>query len=98
MFYRGFLSFSFLSCFYGCPLSVSIFFLITMTIRVNDTIHKSRNPLEYGVVINECKGKVIQKLSDGYWLIEFGMKVTVKGKKKTWLQWYIHETDLTVIK
>lgn len=69
-----------------------------MTIRVNDVLKQTRNPLEYGITLYNKIGSVVHKLDDGYWLIEFSLSVVYKGKKMKYLQWYIHELDLTVIK
>lgn len=81
-----------------------------MTIQVNESLTRTRNPIEHGHEVNKRHGKVIHRIDDGYWLIEFfrlmiKLKkniVTPEGKKKTiWvdarLQWYIHKDDLTVV-
>jgi hypothetical protein len=73
-----------------------------MTIKVNHTLTKTRNPEEYGFKLQDQKGEVVHVLDDGFFLIQFKQftiqkKITV-NKKTQWvkseLQWYVHQNDL----
>lgn len=72
-----------------------------MKVKVNNEI---RNRLPKQDIRGKC-GKVIHKVDDGYWLIEFkefkirkrvevGSKAFLKELKS--LQWYVHKDDLTI--
>jgi len=73
-----------------------------MTIRVNHTFTKTRNPEEFGFKLENQIGTIIHSLDDGYNLILFKQFTTQKRvmiKKRTeWvkceLEWYVHENDL----
>lgn len=73
-----------------------------MTIQVNQTLTKTRNPREYGFKLENETGVVVHILDDGFVLVEFRQfiiqkKITV-NKKTQWieseLQWYVHQNDL----
>jgi hypothetical protein len=72
---------------------------------INNHLNKSRNPLEYDVVLHNKIGKLIHDQLDGYLLLEFDIKVKkqIKVNSKTFystvnLQWYIHNLDCNIYK
>lgn len=76
-----------------------------MTIQVNNTLTKSRNPTEHGFKLEGEKGNIIQRLPDGYNLVEFNQfkikKKMMIRKRTVWnfnsLQWYIHFDDINFL-
>ena len=65
-----------------------------MTVRVNKEI---RNSLPEREIRGES-GRIVQQLSDGYWLIEFKQFPIWNHKYKGLLplRWYVHKEDLTL--
>lgn len=70
-----------------------------LRVTVNHPILKTRQPTEKNMVLNGEKGRIIQRLNDGYKLIVFDNLFDrdriLKGSRYTNLQWYVHGTDLT---
>lgn len=107
---QGFLSFPFLSCFFlrlfRFPfrfLSVITNLINTMTIQVKHELTKSRNPTEYDMRLENRKGEIVHSSYDGYYLIEFELKIKKiikvdrkKIVKNVKLQWYVHENDFFI--
>jgi hypothetical protein len=88
------------------PEVVSISFTFSFVIMyytVNNHLIRSRNPIEYNVILHNKTGKLIQDQEDGFLLLEFDIKVKkqIKLESKTFykmsnLQWYIHKSDLNI--
>jgi len=66
-------------------------------ITVKPILTKSRQPTEHEIDISGRQGYLLQKVGDGFYLIEFQKKIAIqKGsvKKYRLLQWYVHKDDL----
>lgn len=71
-----------------------------MRVRVKNII-RNRHPENKDGIIGEVSlyervGNVIDKLPDGYWLIEFPQFDRMHKNKREILTWYIHKEDLTI--